>query len=73
VQGLALILTTQCDKIQRDNPQLFTDICKKLFKKNFSSLSQCSPLVLCDLLRLLESNKHGLNFFKDKVKRVFKN
>jgi hypothetical protein len=29
-------------------------------------------LILSDLIKLLETNKHGLAFFKDKVKKVFK-
>jgi hypothetical protein len=51
---------------------MFTTLCRFVFKKYFKSLSYCSPLILSDLLKLTQSNKHGLGLFKSKVSDVFK-
>ncbi|CDW86819.1 UNKNOWN [Stylonychia lemnae] len=72
IQGLTLILNCKIDTIQSADPELFTTICKIIFKKHFNSLIYCSPLILSDLLMLTESNKHGLGFFKSKLRALFK-
>lgn len=67
-----MILNCKVDCIQSNDPELFTTICKLIFKKHFNSLIYCSPLILSDLLKLTESNKHGLGFFKPKLRELFK-
>lgn len=58
--------------IREHDEDLFTQICKILFRKNFNSLIYCSPLILSDLLNLVTSGQNQLHFFKDKLNEVFK-
>ena len=51
---------------------MFVTLCRFVFSEHPKSLSYCSPLILFDLLKLVESNKHGLGFFKAKVQKAFK-
>lgn len=57
----------------RNDPELFKEFCKIVFKKYFSSLIFTSPLILSDLVKLTESNKYGLGVFKQKLRSLFKN
>eukprot|EP00347_Sterkiella_histriomuscorum_P009398 403341366 len=72
IQGLTLILCSKIDQISQYDHDLFTQMCKHIFKKNFSSLIYASPLILSDLVKLTESNKLGLGVFKTKLRELFK-
>jgi hypothetical protein len=72
VQGLALIMVTQYHAIKQHDDEIFNLICKILFKKNFSSLTYCSPLILSDLLNVVNTGQYNLHFFQRKVKEAFK-
>ena len=53
IQGLTHILIAKHEALQRDDPVVFTQMCKLILKKHFkSSLSLASPLILADLVML---------------------
>lgn len=50
-----MIIVTKHQYLQREDPCLYTEICKLVFKKYFKqSLIYCSPIILADLIRVTQ-------------------